>query len=303
MARALWSGSVSFGLVNVPVRLMSGTVDKDIHFHQVDEKNGDRIRHKRVSERTGREVDSDRIANGFERSSGSWVIVTSEELSAADPERTHTIDVDAFVPLAEIDPLQFDRAYWVVPEDQEGAKKAYALLRTAMEETDRIAIGRFVLRTRERLVALRPLQGALALHTMRFADELVKASSLEGLPVRTKAPNKELAAAEQLIDSLSTEFDPGAYRDEYREQLLSLIERKAEGEDVLSAPAPEEPQPTGAPDLMSALEESIAAVKGDGKAKRQAGKAKAKAGKPSGGKKGKAAAKRSSSRGKSKASK
>ena len=258
MARALWSGSVSFGLVNVPVRLMSGTVDKDIHFHQVDEKNGDRIRHKRVSERTGREVDSDRIANGFERSSGSWVIVTSEELSAADPERTHTIDVDAFVPLAEIDPLQFDRAYWVVPEDQEGAKKAYALLRTAMEETDRVAIGRFVLRTRERLVALRPLQGALALHTMRFADELVKASSVEGLPVRTKAPKKELAAAEQLIDSLSTRWDPEAYKDRHRARLRRIIDRKAKGEEIAVEPAPERAEVV---DLMAALEESVKAAK------------------------------------------
>ena len=240
MARALWSGSVSFGLVNVPVRLMSGTVDKDIHFHQVDEKNGDRI------------------ANGFERSSGSWVIVTSEELSAADPERTHTIDVDAFVPLAEIDPLQFDRAYWVVPEDQEGAKKAYALLRTAMEETDRIAIGRFVLRTRERLVALRPLQGALALHTMRFADELLKASSLEGLPVRTKAPNKELAAAEQLIDSLSTRWDPEAYKDRHRARLRKIIDRKAKGEEIAVEPAPERAEVV---DLMAALEESVKAAK------------------------------------------
>ncbi|MET0491087.1 MAG: Ku protein [Acidimicrobiales bacterium] len=258
MARALWSGSVSFGLVNVPVRLMGGTVDKDIHFHQVDEKNGDRIRHKRVSERTGREVDSDRIANGFERSSGSWVIVTSEELSAADPERTHTIDVDAFVPLAEIDPLQFDRAYWVVPENQEGAKKAYALLRTAMEDTDRVAIGRFVLRTRERLVALRPLQGALALHTMRFADELVKASSVEGLPVRTKAPAKELAAAEQLIDSLSTRWDPEAYKDRHRARLRKLLDRKAKGEEITVEPAPERAEVV---DLMAALEESVKAAK------------------------------------------
>lgn len=258
MARAIWSGSVSFGLVNVPVRLMGATVDKDIHFHQVDEKNGDRIRHKRVSERTGREVDGDRIANGYERSSGSWVIVTSEELSAADPERSHTVDIDAFVPLADIDPLQFDRSYWVVPDDQDGAKKAYALLRTAMEKQDQVAIGRFVLRTREHLVALRPLQGGLALHTLRFVDELVPATKVDGLPVRSKASAKELAAAERLIDSLSTRWDPDAYKDRHRSRVRKIIDRKAKGEEITVEPPPERAEVV---DLMAALEASVKAAK------------------------------------------
>jgi DNA end-binding protein Ku len=259
MARALWSGSVSFGLVNVPVRLMAATQDKDIHFHQVDEKTGARIRHKRVSERTGREVDSGRIANGYERSSGRWVVVTDEELSAADPERSHTIDIEAFVALADIDPLQYDRAYWVVPDDQAGAKKAYALLRSAMEHKEQVAVGRFVLRTKEHLVALRPLQGALVLQTMRFADELVTASTVSGLPVRTKAPRKELAAAEDLIESLSTDWDPAGFKDRHRARVRKIIERKAAGEEITVEPASE--QEAEVIDLMQALEDSVAAAR------------------------------------------
>jgi len=260
MPRAIWSGSVSFGLVNVPIRLMSATVDKEIHFHQVDEKTGSRIRYKRVSEKSGREIDYDRIANGYELSSGKWVILSDDELQAAEPERTHTIDIEDFVALAEIDPLQFDRGYWVVPQDQEGAKKAYALLRTAMEKKDRVAIGRFVLRTKEHLVALRPLQGALSLHTMRFADELVPASKVDGLPVRTKAPAKELATAEKLIESLTVKWDPGAYRDRHRAKVKKLIEKKSKGQEITVEPVEEKPAVI---DLMAALEESVAAARGN----------------------------------------
>jgi DNA end-binding protein Ku len=266
MPRAIWSGSISFGLVNVPVRLLGATVDKDVHFHQIDEKTGARIRQKRVSERTGREVDYDRIANGYERSSGKWVVLTDDELKAADPERSHTIDIEAFVALADIDPLQYDRAYWVAPDDQEGAKKAYALLRTAMEDADQVAVGRFVLRTKEHLVALRPLQDALVLQTMRFADELVKASSLPGLPVRAKAAKKELAAAKRLIDSLATDWDPTAFRDRHRARVKKLIDRKAGGEEITVAPPPERAEVV---DLMKALEESVASARSAKKPRRK----------------------------------
>jgi DNA end-binding protein Ku len=265
MARAIWSGSVSFGLVNVPVRVMAATVDKDIHFHQVDEKSGDRLRHRRVSERTGREVPSERIANGFEVSSGHWVVLSSEELGAAEPERTHTIDIEDFVKLDEIDPLQFERSYWLTPTDQEGAKRSYALLRTAMERTGRVAIGRFVMRSRERLVAVRPLQGALALHTMLFGDELVKASKVEGLPVRVKAGDREVAAAVTLIDSLATDWDPSAYRDRHRDRVRKLIDQKAKGEEIVVEASPE---PAAVLDLMAALEQSVAEAKaGRGRSK------------------------------------
>jgi DNA end-binding protein Ku len=259
MARSLWSGSISFGLVNVPVRLFSATQDKAIHFHQVDEKSGARIRNKRVNEKTGREVDFDRVANGYERSKGKMVIVSDEELAAADPERSHTVDVEAFVSLGDIDPLHYDKAYWVVPEDQEGAKKAYALLRAAMEKKEQVAIGRFVLRTKEHLVALRPLDGALVLQTMRFADEVVKPSQVEGLPVRTKAPAKELKSAEQLIDALSDDWDPSSYRDRHRARVKKLIDKKAKGQEIdVSAPKEERAEVV---DLMKALEESVAAAR------------------------------------------
>ena len=258
MARAIWSGSLSFGLVNVPVRVMAATVDRDIHFHQVDQKSGDRLRHRRVSERTGREVPSERVANGYEVSSGHWVVLSNEELGAAEPERSHTIDIEDFVKLDEIDPLQFERSYWLTPVDQEGAKRSYALLRTAMERTGRVAVGRFVMRSREHLVAVRPLQGALALHTMLFGDQLVKASAVDGLPVRVKAGDREVAAAEQLIDSLAAKWDPSSYRDRHRDRVRKIIDRKKNGEEITVEEAPE---PAAVLDLMAALEQSVAEAK------------------------------------------
>jgi DNA end-binding protein Ku len=264
MPRAIWSGSISFGLVNVPVRLMGTTVDKEIHFHQVDEKTGARIRQKRVSEKSGREVDYERIANGYERPNGKMVVVTDEELKAADPERSHTIDIEAFVPLADIDPLHYEKGYWVVPDDQEGAKKAYALLLEAMEDKGQVAVGRFVLRTKEHLVALRPLQGALVLQTMRFADELVKASKVEGLPVRTKAGDKEVKAASQLIDALATDWDPTGFRDRHRARVQKIIDQKAKGKEITVEAPPERAEVL---DLMKALEESVAAARKGGRKK------------------------------------
>jgi len=204
--------------------------------------------------------------------------------------------VQDFVDLDQIDPIYFDSPYYLGPA--EGAEKAYSLLARAMQESGKVAIARFVFRNKEHLAALRPGEGALTLTTMRFADEVVAPSELEDvLPQGEQKPaKKEVEMAEQLIDSLTTEFDPSAYRDEYREQLLALIERKAEGQDVLEAPEAEAPQPTAAPDLMSALEESIAAVK-----ERKAGKAKARA--RGGAKKPKASSKKRSSGKRAKASK
>ncbi|HEX5944896.1 MAG TPA: Ku protein [Acidimicrobiales bacterium] len=255
MPRAIWSGSVSFGLVNVPVRLFNATSDKDVHFHQLDEKSGSRIRYRKVSEKTGREVPEERIVSAYELDDGNYVTLTDEEMDAAEPERTHTIDIEDFVALEEIDPIQVDRTYWLVPEDQQGAKKAYALLREALERSERVGIGRFVLRTKEHLVAIRPLQNALVVHTMRFGDEVVKASSLDGLPVRAKVGDRELSAAEKLIDSLATTFDPKRYRDTHRDRLLKVIERKAEGEEIVVEEAPQ--KEAEVVDLMAALEESV----------------------------------------------
>jgi DNA end-binding protein Ku len=302
MARAIWSGTISFGLLNVPVKLYSAVARRDISLRQIRKSDGARIRNRRVAEGTDEEVPYEEIVKAFEVTSDRYVPLTKEELEAMAPEKTRAIEVQDFVDLDQIDPIYFDSPYYLGPA--QGAEKAYSLLAEAMEKSGKVAIARFVFRNKEHLAALRPSDDVLTLTTMRFADEVVPPSELDDvLPAeQPKVAKREVEMAEQLIDSLTTEFDPAAYRDEYREQLLSLIERKAEGEDVLSAPVAEEPKPTGAPDLMSALEESIAAVKGDGKAKGK-GKAKAKASKPAASKKPKAAPKRASSRGKSKASK
>jgi DNA end-binding protein Ku len=302
MARAIWSGSISFGLLNVPVKLYSAVARRGISLRQVRQSDGVRIRNRRVAEGSDEEVPYEQIVKAFELAPDSYVPLTKEELEALAPEKTRAIAVQDFVDLDEIDPIYFDSPYYLGPAP--GAEKAYSLLAQAMERSGKVAIARFVFRNKEHLAALRPSDGVLTLTTMRFADEVVPPAELEDVipEEQPKVAKREVDMAEQLIDSLSADFDPAAYHDEYREQLLALIERKAEGEDVLSAPAPEEPKPTGAPDLMSALEESIAAVKGDSGAKGR-DKAKAKAGKSSAGKKRKAAPKRASSRGKSKASK
>lgn len=259
MARAVWSGSISFGLVNVPVKLYPAVRKKDVHFHQLDEKSGARIRNRRVSESSGREVPNERIVKGYELDKGTYVPVTDDELDAVEPERTHTIDVEDFVALDEVDPLQYVNTYWIAPEGDKGASKAYALLRDAMDRTGRVAIARFVMRTKEHLVMLRPVDKALALHTMLYPDEVVPASDVDGLPVRAKADDRELKMATQLVESLTVAWDPKRYKDSYREKLLDVIKRKAEGEDIVTEPG--EKKPAEVVDLMAALEASIEASK------------------------------------------
>jgi DNA end-binding protein Ku len=275
MARAIWSGTISFGLLNVPVKLYSAVARRDIALRQIRESDGARIRNRRVAEGTDEEVPYEQIVKAFEIAPDRYVPLSKDEIAALAPEKTRAIEVQDFVELSEIDPIYFDSPYYLGPA--QGAEKAYSLLAEAMQRSGKVAIARFVLRNKEHLAALRPSDGVLTLTTMRFADEVVPPSELEdALPAEPpKAAKREVEMAGQLIDSLSAEFDPAAYRDEYREELLALIERKADGEEVLSAPAPEEPKPTGAPDLMSALEESIAAV--EGRSKGRAGKRKAKA--------------------------
>jgi DNA end-binding protein Ku len=296
MARAIWSGTISFGLLNVPVKLYSAVARRGISLREIRESDGARIRHRRVAEGSEEEVPYGEIVKAFEITPDRYVPLSKDEMAAMAPEKTRAIEVQDFVDLDQIDPIYFDSPYYLGPA--EGAERAYSLLAKAMQESGKVAIARFVFRNKEHLAALRPSDGALTLTTMRFADEVVAPSELEDvLPQGTqKVAKKEVEMAEQLIESLTTEFDPAAYRDEYREQLLALIERKAEGKEVVTAPETEEPKPTAAPDLMSALEESIAAVK-DRKA---AGKAKAPKAQA---KKRKAAPKKSSpSRKKTKAS-
>ncbi|HEY5815020.1 MAG TPA: Ku protein [Solirubrobacterales bacterium] len=298
MPRAIWSGTISFGLLNVPVKLYSAVARRGISLREIRESDGARIKHRRFADGTDEEVPYGEIVKAFEITPDRYVPISKDELEAMAPEKTRAIEVQDFVDLDQIDPIYFDSPYYLGPA--EGAEKAYSLLAQAMQESGKVAIARFVFRNKEHLAALRPGDGVLTLTTMRFADEVVAPDDLtDVLPEgKQKVAKKEVEMAEQLIESLTTEFDPGAYRDEHREQLLGLIERKAEGKDVLEAPEVEEPQPTKAPDLMAALEESIAAVKGGDQ-----GKAKAKAAKPKA-KKAKAAPKKSSSgRKKAKASK
>ncbi|MFI5123205.1 MAG: Ku protein [Vicinamibacteria bacterium] len=292
MARAIWSGSISFGLLNVPVKLYSAVSKKSVSFRELRESDGSRVRHKRVAEADGEEVDYGDIVKGYEVAPEQYVVITRDELEELDPKKTRAIEVLDFVDLDDIDPIYFDHPYYLGPD--KGAERAYALLVKAMEDAHKVAIARFVLRNRESLAALRPMDGVMTMATMRFADEVVSPQEIsEVLGEQAEAPKKkELEMAKALIDSLTSEFDADQYRDEYREELLSLIERKAKGESIVSSEA-EAPKPTKAPDLMAALEESLAAVKAEeSSAKKPAAKPKPKP---------KAAAKTTKTRSRSKA--
>src|SRR3712207_3248787 len=259
MPRSIWSGAISFGLVNVPVKLYSAVSRKTVRFHQLNGETGNRIQQKRVDPETGEEVSYDQIVKGYELTRDRYVIVKPEELDALDPERTRTIDIEDFVDLDEIDPVYYDHPYYLVPD--KGAEKAYGLLLGAMEKAGKVAIARVVLRSKEQLVAIRPANGVLMMETMIFHDEVVPHDEIDELPEAKalKASERELKMAQQLIDSLSSDFDPGRYHDEYREKVLELIERKAQGEEIVVQS--EAPQPARVPDLMAALEASLAAVK------------------------------------------
>jgi DNA end-binding protein Ku len=295
MARAIWSGSISFGLLNVPVKLYSAVARRSIALREIRASDSARIKHRRVAEGTDEEVPYEEIVKAFEITAGNYVPLSKDEMSALAPEKTRAIDVLDFVDLEQIDPIYFDSPYYLGPAD--GAEKAYSLLAAAMKASGKVAIARFVFRNKEHLAAIRTAGGVLTLTTMRFADEVVPTEELDDvLPAKApKVAKREQEMAEQLIDSLSTEFDPTAYRDEYREELLGLIERKAEGKEIVT-PEAEAPQATKAPDLMAALEESIAAVKDKGSSKKPAPKRKAAAKKTKAAAKPKRAAPRSKSK-------
>ena len=278
MARAIWSGSISFGLVNIPVKLYSAVSRKTVRFHQLDRADNQRIQQRRVNPRTGEEVPYDNLVKGYEIGPERYVVVTPEELDALAPEKTRSIDIEDFVDLDQIDPIYYDHPYYLVPD--KSAAKAYRLLLDAMREADKVAIARVVIRSKEQLVAIRPRDDVLTMETMLFADEVVPPDQLEDLPSHgsKKTTKRELEMAQQLIDSLSGEFEPEKYRDEYRDRVLDLIERKAEGEEVVLEAPPEEPQKV--PDLMAALEASIANAKrqggdgGDGDGRKRDGRKK-----------------------------
>jgi DNA end-binding protein Ku len=258
MARAIWSGAISFGLVNVPVKLYSATSPKTVRFHQLSSKTGARIRQKRVDSSTGDEVAYEDIVKGYEITPDRYVMIEPEELEAFDPKATRTIDIEEFVDLVEIDPIYYDHNYYLAPTA--GGAKAYRLLLDAMREAGKVGIGRVVLRSKQQLCALRPTGDVLTLTTMLFGDEVLPPDRIDELDdlADAGATDRELAMAQQLISSLSADFDPAKFRDEYREKVLELIERKAAGEEI--AVQPEAEEPAAAPDLMAALEASLAAV-------------------------------------------
>ena len=267
MARAIWSGAISFGLVNIPVKLYSAVSKKTVRFHQIDSESGARVRQKRVGP-DDEEIPYEQIVKGYEIGPDRYVTITSEELDALAPDKTRTIDIEDFVDLEEIDPIYYDHPYYLAPDT--GAAKAYQLLVDAMEDAGKVAIARVVIRSKENLVAIRPRDGVLAMETMLFADEVVPTDSLDEMTTDTtvKTSDRELTMARQLIDSLSSDFEPEKYHDEYRERVLDLIERKAQGETIVIEEPSREPEQV--PDLMAALEASIAGAKGQSKPKPKA---------------------------------
>src|SRR5918998_4434712 len=259
MPRAIWSGAISFGLVNIPVKLYSAVSRKTVRFHQIDAESGQRIRQQRVNPASGDEIPYEQIVKGYEISPDKYVTITPEELEALEPQKTRTIDIEEFVDLEQIDPIYYDHPYWLAPD--KGAAKAYKLLLDAMRDADKVAIARVVIRSKENLVALRAYDGAITMETMLFPDEVVQPDNVEELAAEgdVKTTKRELDMAKRLIESLSSDFDPSRFRDEYRERVLDMIERKAAGETItIEAPEPERKE---VPDLMAALEASIAASK------------------------------------------
>jgi len=271
MGRPVWRGSISFGLVNVPVRAHTAVRDHDIHFHQLEKKSGSRIRNRKVSEKTGKEVDADDIEMGFEVKKGRYVTFDKDELKALKPASTRAIEVTDFVALDDIDPIYYDRTYWLVP-DGDQAKAAYQLLLAAMEERQRVGIGTVVMRNKQYLTAIRPLDSVLAMSTMRFADEVVPRSEIEDMPARRAKPDaKTLTMATQLLDAMEADWKPEQYHDTYAEELTARIEAREKGEEVVE----EEPAAASSDkvvDLMAALEESVAKAKQSGRRRRPARK-------------------------------
>jgi DNA end-binding protein Ku len=255
MPSAIWTGSNSFGLVQVPVRLVSATKSRDVSFNQLEEGTGARIRYKKVSDQTGEEVPPDKIKRGYEISKGRYVMIEPDELDVLRPKGSHAIEIEEFVDLDEIVPLYFEQPYYLVP-DAKGVKP-YKLLVEAMIELNKVAIGRIIVRSNERLVAIRPVDGMLCIETMRYADEVLPRTNLVPDDGETELSERELAMARQLVESLAAEsWEPEKYRDEYREQVLDLIERKAAGQEIVAEPMVE--PPAKVLDLVAALEASLA---------------------------------------------
>jgi DNA end-binding protein Ku len=250
--RSLWNGTIAFGLVNVPVKVYTATESRTVHFHQVHLPDGARIEHRRVCSKEDKEVPSDEIVKGYELSNGNFVELTKEEIAAAAGENAKLIDVEHFVAGEDIDPMFFDKTYYLGAGEQ--GEDAYRLLRAALEKSGRVAIARWVFHDRERLVAVRVLDGVLAMHTMNFHDEVVAVGDLD-LPSPQRNPSdREVEMAGKLVKSLAARFEPRKYRDTYRDAVMEIVKRKASGEEI---EPPEEPERDDQQDLAAALEASL----------------------------------------------
>jgi DNA end-binding protein Ku len=253
MPKSIWNGTITFGLVTVPIKVYSATESKTVSFREVHAKDGAKIEHRRICTKDGKEVPYKQVAKGYEVSKGKWVELTDDEIAAAAGSQSKQIDIDHFVPADEIDPEYYERTYYLGAGDK--GKPAYALLLAALERSGRAGVGRWVFHNRERTVVLRVLDDGLAIHTMRFADELVDPGDFDLPRVRKKPSRREIKMASSLVESLHTKFDPTDYEDSYRQAVLEVVEAKAEGRNI--AP-PEEPEPEQADDLLAALEASLA---------------------------------------------
>jgi DNA end-binding protein Ku len=257
--RPVWKGSISFGLVNMGVKAFSAVRDHEVHFHQLDKNTGARVRHVKVSAKSGDPLDKDDIEMGYEVRKGKYVTFSRGELAELAPASTRTVDVSDFVALDEVDPIYYERTYWLIP-DGEGADRAYRLLLAAMEDQERVGIGTVVMRNKQYLAAIRPLDGALAMSTLRFADDVVAKSDIDGIPRKAKVDPKERKLAVQIIDSLASEWKPSRYKDTYTDELRKRIDRKDKGKDVVEEAEPEV-DTSNVTDLMAALEASVEKAK------------------------------------------
>lgn len=303
MPRAIWSGSLTFGLVSVPVKLYNATAPRDVRFHQFERGTGKRIRYRRVTEPAAVEepwkvqpdeaaepepttesrpdamedaegtaldrppasadtegIPYEHVVKGYELDRERFVMVTPEELAELQPEPTRRIEIEAFVDLREIDPVHFEKSYYVAPQSGVGAEKPYALLLAALQKANQAGVARFVLRSKEYLAAIRPMADAVVLHTLFFADEVRSANEIPEIPKGAEVADRELRIATQLIELLKTDWNPSEYRDSYRERVLELIEEKAGREQIVAAPEPETRR-TEVADLMEALKASVEAAK------------------------------------------
>lgn len=260
--RSIWNGAIAFGAVTVPIKVYGAVEDKQVHFRQVHLNDGASIAYRLVDPSTGDEVPRDEVVKGFEVAPGEWVEVTNDELKAVEQPARKAIEIEEFVPGDEIDPVFYDKAYNLGV--QKGAESGYAVLAKALEKTDRVGIGRVVLRQREQVVAVHAVDGALRMHTMHAPDEVLSGDDIDVQEPSKKPGDREVKMAMTLVGSLEADFDPSRYSDTYRDRVLEIVKRKAEGEEI-EAPKVERAEPTD--DLLAALQASVDAMKSDGKKK------------------------------------